>query len=130
MLAGVQPFTAHIADAVDQYCQAHSNPLSAEFAEHKKWTADNFDFPERMSSSLQAQLFIFMASDRRAHRVLDVGSFSGYSALAWREGMKRVDGEVWTLENDPLMIDACKEAFKRYDPTGRIHLEIGQAIDT
>lgn len=130
MLAGVQPFTAHIADAVDQYCQAHSNQLPTLFVEQKKWTAENYEFPERMSSSLQAQLFIFMASDRRARRVLDVGAFSGYSALAWKEGMRNVDGEVWTLENDPLMITACKATFERYDPEGRIHLEPGPAIET
>lgn len=130
MLAGVQAFSQDIAEAVDRYCLSHSTALEPHFAEHKAWTAETYEFPERMSSSLQAQLFIFMASDRRAKRVLDIGSFSGYSALAWKEGMKLWGGEVWTLENDPVMIDACEKSFSKYDPEGRIHLVPGAATET
>jgi predicted O-methyltransferase YrrM len=130
MLAGIQSFPPEIAAAIDEYCQAHSNPLPNLFIEHKEWTATNYEFPERMSSALQAQLFIFMASDRRARRVLDVGSFSGYSALAWKEGMKDTKGEVWTLECHPTMIDACRMALERYDEDQRIHLVPGPARDT
>jgi predicted O-methyltransferase YrrM len=130
MLAGVQPFAAAIAQAVEEYCASHSNPLPDQLVEHKSWTMANFECPEMMSSSLQAQFFIFLASDRRARRVLDIGAFSGYSALAWKEGMKGLDGEVWTLENDPVMIDACRLALERYDRDGKIHLETGPAVET
>ena len=130
MLAGVLPFPAEVAKAVDEYCCSHSTALPPHLAEHKAWTAENYESPDRMSSSLQAQLFIFLASDRRAKRILDIGSFSGYSALAWKEGMKALGGEVWTLEKDPVMVDACAKALEKYDAEGKIHLVPGPATDT
>jgi predicted O-methyltransferase YrrM len=130
MLAGVQSFNEGVAKAVDKYCLEHSNPLPSCLDEHKAWTAETFEFPERMSSSLQAQLFIFMASDRRARRILDVGTFSGYSALAWLQGMKDTGGQVWTLENDPKMVEASKAAIAKHDKERRVHLIPGAAIET
>jgi hypothetical protein len=59
-----------------------------------------------MVSTLQAQLFVWLASDRKARRILEIGCFSGtsfinksdmvgYSALAWAEGQKDLeDAEV------------------------------------
>lgn len=56
-----------------------------------------------MVSTLQAQLFVWFASDRKARKILEIGCFSGkfnsvicadfpgYSALAWAEGQKDLE---------------------------------------
>jgi predicted O-methyltransferase YrrM len=61
---------------------------------------------DKLVSTLQAQLFVWLASDRKARKILEVGCFSGivslkvlliigYSALAWAEGQKDLeDAEV------------------------------------
>lgn len=130
MLESILPFSLETATAVDEYCRSHSTCLPSIFAEHEAWTIETFETSQMMSGALQAQLYVFLASDRRARRVLDIGTFTGYSALAWKEGMKDVGGEVWTCEASPRSIKACKAAFQKYDPEGKIHLLEGPALQT
>ena len=127
MLTSIQSFSPETAAALNEYCCSHSTPLPTLFKDHQAWTAEVGASPNWMSSPLQAQLFIFLASDRRAKSVLDLGSFTGYSALAWKEGMKAWGGEVCTVEVDPSMIEACKTAFRKYDEEQKIHLLEGSA---
>lgn len=129
MLTSIQPFSPEDAAALNEYCYSHSTPLPSLFTEHQAWTAEIGASPNWMSSPLQAQLFQFLASDRRAQSVLDLGSFTGYSALAWKEGMRPWGGEVWTVEIDSSMIEACQVAFRKYDAEQKIHLLEGAALD-
>ncbi|KAL8825717.1 MAG: hypothetical protein Q9191_004246 [Dirinaria sp. TL-2023a] len=130
MFESILPFPPETAAAVDEYCRCHSTDIHPMFAEQEAWTIDNFDTSQMMSGALQAQFYVFFARDRQARRVLEIGTFTGYSALAWKEGMKSISGEVWTCEASPRSIKACKAAFRKYDPEGKIHLLEGLAIQT
>ncbi|KAH8820746.1 O-methyltransferase [Xylogone sp. PMI_703] len=130
MYESVIPFPNETATRVDKYCCSRSTPLPSIFTELAAWTTEKFETSYMMCCPLQAQLCIFLASDRRARRVLEIGTFTGYSALAWKEGMKAVGGEVWTCEAGARAIEACKAAFKKYDPKRKIHLLEGPAIET
>ena len=48
--------------------------------------------------SSKGQWMIFTAQDRRPKRILEIGCYSGYSALAWYEGTKETQAEIVTLE--------------------------------
>jgi predicted O-methyltransferase YrrM len=130
MLTSILPFSAETAAAVDAYCLSHSSPLPSTLADHQAWTTRVSQFPNWASSPVQAQLFMFLAGSRHAQRVLDIGSFTGCSALTWKEGMREWGGEVWTLELDPQMIDICNKAFQQYDLEQKIHLLTGPALET
>jgi predicted O-methyltransferase YrrM len=130
MLESILPLQPATAVAVDKYCHTHSTPLPPLFADHQAWTVEKFDKWLMLSGPVQAQLFSFLVSDRGATRVLELGTFTGYSALAWKEGMKYVKGEVWTCEANSKYIEASKEAFRKHDTEGRIHLLEGPAIET
>ncbi|KAH8696539.1 O-methyltransferase [Talaromyces proteolyticus] len=130
MYESIIPFPAESASTVDKYCCSHSTSLPSLFADHAAWTVDKFETSYMMCCQLQAQMCVFIASDRRARRVLEIGTFTGYSALAWKEGMKAVGGEVWTCDVGPRAIAASKEAFAKYDPEGKIHLVEGPALQT
>lgn len=62
--------------------------------------------------------------------VLEVGCFSGFSALAWYEGTKATQAEIITLELGPKMIQASKDAFKKYKVEDRVTLIEGYAQDS
>lgn len=59
--------------------------------------------------------------------VLEIGCFSGYSAIAWYEGTKETQAEIVTLELSPKMIAASKEAFAKFGVTDRVTLVEGPA---
>jgi predicted O-methyltransferase YrrM len=70
---------------------------------------------------------IFTAQDRKPKRILEIGCYSGYSALAWYEGTKSTQAEIITLELSQVMIDASKAAFKKYGVNDRVKLIEGPA---
>ena len=73
---------------------------------------------------------IFTAQDRKPKRILEIGTYSGYSALAWYEGTKDTQAEIVTLELSQVMIDASKKTFEKMNVTDRIKLIEGPAGDS
>ena len=111
-----------VAERVAVYCEDHSTPLPKEIEAHKQFTRENFQDAEKMVSSLEAKLLPSQPFHRRANvfrrncssslqrhfmrnevlvsgtcrradaLVLEIGCYSGYSALAWAEALKNVEG--------------------------------------
>ncbi|KAG0636653.1 S-adenosyl-L-methionine-dependent methyltransferase [Tuber brumale] len=86
----------HVTRAVHEYCIAHSTPLPGTVDQHR---AKSIDFaysvgmdPYMMVNTLQAQFMLFFAKMIGAKKVLEVGTFTGYSALAWAEAIKGQEG--------------------------------------
>ena len=64
----------------------------------------------------------------RARRVLDIGMFTGYSALAMAEALPD-DGVVVACEVDPTSPRFAQECFAPRDAGGRIDVRVGPAAD-
>jgi predicted O-methyltransferase YrrM len=59
--------------------------------------------------------------------VLEIGCFTGYSALAWYEATEKNKADIITLELDPKMIAASRETFDKYGLNDRVTLIEGPA---
>ncbi|KAF3010364.1 hypothetical protein E8E14_009515 [Neopestalotiopsis sp. 37M] len=130
MLGSVLPFDEETADRVSDYCEKKSTQITDVLDKHWEWTRTHFSDADKMSSRLQGAWMIFTAKDRRPKRVLEIGCFSGYSALAWYEGTKDTQAEIVTLELSPKMIAASKKAFKENNVEDRVKLIEGPADQT
>lgn len=96
-----------------------------------------------MSSPLQGATMKFLAEHQRAKRstlspfpqpkceliksVLEIGCYTGYSAMAWYESTVSTKAEIITLELDPKMIAASRKVFDRYGLNDRVKLIEGPA---
>ncbi|KAL1615418.1 putative secondary metabolism biosynthetic enzyme [Neofusicoccum ribis] len=118
------------ADHVSQYCEEHSTELPERLAEHWAWTSQSFGDADKMSSKLQGQWMIFTAQDRKPKRILEIGCYSGYSALAWYEGTRDTGAEIITLELSQVMIDASRATFDKHQVTDRVKLLEGPASES
>jgi predicted O-methyltransferase YrrM len=127
MLGSVLPFTEETADRVSEYCEKRSLQIPTVLADHWEYTRTHFSDADKMSSRLQGAWMIFTAKDRKPKRVLEIGSFSGYSALAWYEGTKDTQAEIITLELSPKMIAASRQTFAKYGVGDRVKLIEGPA---
>jgi caffeoyl-CoA O-methyltransferase len=65
----------------------------------------------------------------RAKRVLEIGTFTGYSALAMAEGLPE-DGEVLTCDVDPKNTAIARQYWDRSPHGGKITLRLGPALKT
>lgn len=62
--------------------------------------------------------------------VLEIGCFTGYSALAWYEGTISTKAEIVTLELDAKMIAASRRTFDKYKLNDRVKLIEGPAQES
>ena len=87
-------------EAIYQYCEAQStapSPLCEELAD---FTRAKVEHPIMLSGPIVASFLGFLIRNLRAKRILEFGTFTGYSALAMAENLP-LDGELITLDINP-----------------------------
>ncbi len=118
-----------ISDEIDAYADARSTPESAlcrELAEETRAKATN---PQMMVGNTEGLFLRALVRAMGARRVLEIGTFTGYSALAMAEGLPE-DGNLITCDIDPEST-AIARAFWARSPHGdKIELRLGPALDT
>ena len=118
-----------ISDEIDAYANARSTPESAlcrELAEETRAKATN---PQMMVGNTEGLFLRALVRAMGARRILEIGAFTGYSALAMAEGLPE-DGNLITCDIDPEST-AIARAFWARSPHGdKIELRLGPALDT
>ena len=96
---------------------------------HRLWRATNVELLHgRMASGhLQGRLLKMLVRMIRPQNVLEVGTFSGYSAICMAEGLPE-DGKVYTFEINDEMEDFARRWITGSAVAERIDFRIGDAI--
>lgn len=84
--------------------------------------------PRMCSGHLQGRLLKMIVRMIRPKNILELGTFTGYSALSMAEGMDG-DGELHTVEIDDELEDFIREHLEKSLYADRIHLHIGDALE-
>lgn len=115
-----------LEEALGDYLLAHSSPEPDYL--HRLWRATNLRTVHgRMASGhLQGRLLKLLVAMIRPRLILEVGTFSGYSAISMAEGLPE-GGEIYTFEMNDEMEDFAREWIGGSPYGDRIHLIIGDA---
>jgi caffeoyl-CoA O-methyltransferase len=84
---------------------------------------------EMLSGHVEGQLLNFLVRATRSRRVLEVGMFTGYSALAMAEALP-AGGTVVACEIDARAADFARACFGDSPHGGKIAVEVGPAMET
>ena len=84
--------------------------------------------PRMCSGHLQGRLLKMIVRMIRPKNILELGTFTGYSALSMAEGMDG-DGELHTVEIDDELEDFIREHLEKSPYADRIHPHIGDALE-
>lgn len=119
-----------IADEeMEAYAARHTTPtselLQAVAASTLAWS----DHPAYMIDATEAQLLRLLVAISGARRILEVGTFSGYSALAMVESLPP-DGHIDTLELSPEHAAKADEHIEQAGEADRITVHHGIALDS
>ena len=79
-----------------------------------------------MVGTLESQFLKMMCQIKNANKCLDIGTFTGMSALAMAEGMGHL-GSVITLENDEKIARVAQQGFNESDVGNKIKMIVGSA---
>lgn len=115
--------------AQDKYIREHSSPQSEALAWIEKQTYIRTNYPRMLSGAVQGRLLTILVELCQARRVLEIGTFTGYSALCLAYGLPE-GGLVDTLEINDELEDLIREGWERSGISDRIRLHMGNAIDT
>ena len=123
-----------IEDALDEYVRAHIDPEPELLHQVQRLTHLRLTYPRMCSGHLQGRLLKMLCELTQAHRVLELGTFSGYSALSMAEGMRPDPGtgtcELHTIEVFDELEDFLRDVMARAGALGeRVKLHFGDACD-
>jgi len=114
---------------IEQYCQEHTNPESQLLHELVAETFANTAFPEMEVGHLEGAFLRILVRLLRAKRILELGTFTGYSSLLMAEGLPD-DGELITCDIDPETTQIAKKYWNRSPHGKKIELKLGPALET
>ncbi len=122
-------FTANM-EALEQYILDHIDPEEPLLQELDRETHLRMIQPRMISGHLQGRLLEMIVRMINARRVLEIGTFTGYSAICLARGLGE-GGEVHTFEIDDELEELAAGYFRRAEQQmpGRIIQHIGSALE-
>lgn len=114
-------------EAIESYIIDHSTPEPEWLAECRRDTWRYRLYPRMCSGPVQGRVLTMLAALAAPMAVLELGTFSGYSAMALADGMPP-GAQLHTVELDDEHADDILRAFSRSPRSADIHLHIGDAL--
>ena len=109
------------------YAEHYSSKLSPLLQEIADYTAAHHSEPQMLSGPLQGKFLEMISVLLRPRRILEIGTFMGYSALCLAEGLTE-DGRLHTVELREEDADRAAEYFRRANRQDKILLHRGNAL--
>jgi caffeoyl-CoA O-methyltransferase len=116
-------------DEILAYIDSHSTPSSEQLDELARETERSLGSPNMLSGPVVGRLLEFLVFTLEARSVLEIGTFSGYSALAMAEGLPS-DGRIVTLEIDEAHAELARRAIAESPHAKKIEIVLGPALES
>ncbi|MDR0765888.1 MAG: class I SAM-dependent methyltransferase [Odoribacteraceae bacterium] len=111
---------------IERYALEHGTPEPPLLAELYRETRERSPYPRMTSGWMQGNLLRLLCLLVNARRVLDIGTFTGYSAIAMATAMT-ADGILHTIDNDDETADIARAYIERAGLASRVILHHGDA---
>src|SRR5499427_8433699 len=118
-----------VSEPVDKYAEEHTEKVAKLFDELRDETYRAMDIPQMQVGRIEGTFLRMLVRLVRARRVLELGMFTGYSALMMAEGLPD-DGELITCDVDPKAEAMAKRYFAQSPHGKKIHIRMGPALET
>ncbi|MHA6783052.1 O-methyltransferase [Pseudonocardia saturnea] len=130
LAAGLDPYLARCTTPESPALRALAAATAAhDWGPHDGPGGGPFLEQEMLSGHVEGQLLKMLVHATRARRVLDVGMFTGYSALAMAEALP-ADGRVVACEVDADVAQFAARCLRDSDHGDRIDVRVGPAAET
>ena len=114
---------------LSEYIEQHSSPESAVLQQITRSTHLEVINPRMLSGHVQGRVLSMLSQMIRPKRILELGTFTGYSALCLAEGLD-ADGRLITLEHNDEMEMSIRRNLSLSPLGEKMELVIGDAKDT
>jgi caffeoyl-CoA O-methyltransferase len=127
-ITGIYSFMDIVAREAEEYASEHTTPLSALLEEIEYYTLTKTPYPNMLTGRVEGRFLQLVVQLSRPQRIVEIGTFTGYSALAMAEGLEE-GGRILTIENNPGHAKTAQGFFDRSPSKFKIDLRLGEALD-
>ena len=113
---------------IEEYIFDHLGAESDVLHELYRYTHLNVPYPGMISGHEQGRLLSMISHIANPNRILEIGTFTGYSAICLAEGL-RADGHLHTIEQDDELAATAMTFFEKVGLTDKITLHVGDALN-
>lgn len=117
-----------IPEALHAFAEMHSSRPDPLLEELERATRASHPKSHMISGHLQGRLLAMISRMVAPRRILEIGTFTGYSALCLAEGLTR-DGLLHTVESRPEEAGTAQAWFDRSELGDSIRLHRGEALE-
>jgi caffeoyl-CoA O-methyltransferase len=118
-----------VDEKIEAYAAAHTtspDPLLAELADETRATMSS---PQMLTGTIEGRFLELLVFASGARRVLEIGTFTGYSALSMAAALPD-DGRLDTCDIEPTHVEVARRYIARSPHGSKITIHLGPALDT
>jgi caffeoyl-CoA O-methyltransferase len=110
------------------YADAHTSPEGEELRRLSRQTRAKVLYPRMLSGHFQGRLLSMLAHMMQPRRILEIGTFTGYSAICLAESLPD-DGLLITIDKNEELETMARAAWADTPHVAKIDYRIGNALD-
>ncbi|HJL72465.1 MAG TPA: O-methyltransferase [Nitrospinaceae bacterium] len=118
-----------VNEDIDNYAYDHTQIEDDLLWRLELETYDQLEIPQMLTGRIEGRLLKMLAQLVEARRIIEIGTFGGYSALSMAEALPD-SGYLITCEMDPVAIQFAQRFFNESPHGKKIVLKEGPALDT
>lgn len=120
--------TFEFPDFILRYVADHTSAEDPVLQELFRNTHLKTVYPQMISGKVQGQFLSFISQMIRPSRILEIGTFTGYSAYCLAKGLQK-DGKLITIEVNEELEDMIRQFFNTAGIENKTELIIGDALE-
>jgi predicted O-methyltransferase YrrM len=113
---------------VEEYLEKYTTPETSVMKELNRETHIKTFYPNMLSGAIQGKFLEMVSRMIQPNRILEIGTFTAYSAIAMAKGLAE-NGKLITLEVNPEMETFIKKYIDKAGMSDKIELIMGNALE-
>ena len=118
-----------VLEPIERYAEEHTTPPEPLLAELAKETRATLESPQMLTGTVEGRFLELLVYASGASRVLELGTYSGYSSLSMAAGLP-AGGRIDTCELDENRATVAQRYIDRSPYADRIQIHLGPALET
>jgi len=118
-----------VPDPIEHYAEEHTTPPEPLLAALAQETCETLESPQMLTGTVEGRFLELLVYASGAGRVLELGTYSGYSALSMAAGLPP-GGRIDTCEVDESRAGVARRYIEQSPYADRIQIHLGPALET
>lgn len=115
-------------EKIDNYVCQHTGEEPEALKQLNRETWMKVLQPRMLSGHLQGRVLSMLTHMIKPKKVLEIGTYTGYSALCFAEGLQK-GGKIHTIDINEELADLIEEYVEKAGHSNKIELHIGNALE-